>query len=230
VFVCGPFGNGGPIPEFLARFTGRRFIGLNLSMLHTLAEWNPFDVLFERDSDACCRPDMAFLSRQGRVPVIGLILIDTQPEYGKRDMHEDANAALRRLAASREIAVAPIDTRLDENKTGLRTPAEVESLVGRMDVVLTTRLHGMVLALKNGVPAVAVDPVAGGAKIVRQAHTLGWPVVFIADQATEAALGQALDFCLTEAGRSQACACATRARNHLDAAKHQFSSALSKAL
>lgn len=33
-------------------------------------------------------------------------------------------------------------------------------MLRRLDVVVTTRLHGLVLALKNGVPALAVDPVA----------------------------------------------------------------------
>lgn len=50
----------------------------------------------------------------------------------------------------------------------------------RMDAVVTTRLHGMVFALKN-VPALAVDPIRGGAKILRQAEAIGWPVVFVAD-------------------------------------------------
>ena len=68
-----------------------------------------------------------------------------------------------------------IDTRLDTNQTGLRTPAEVESVIRKMDVVMTTRLHGLVLAIKNGVPVIAIDPVAGGAKIKRQAESIDWP-------------------------------------------------------
>ena len=48
-----------------------------------------------------------------------------------------------------------IDTRLDvPNNSGLRTPAEIESLIAAMDVMVTTRLHGTVLALRNGVPAI----------------------------------------------------------------------------
>jgi hypothetical protein len=222
LFVCGPFGNGGPIPEFLERFAGRRFIGLNLTMLHQLAAWNPFDLLLERDSDGCARPDMAFACRQGRVPVVGMIVIDSQPEYGSRDMHDQANAALRRVAAGREMSIVPIDTRLDENKTGLRIAAEVESLIARMDAVLTTRLHGMVLALKNGVPAVALDPVAGGAKIERQARALHWPLVFVADQVNQGSLENALDFCLTDAGRARARECTKRAQAALLEAKSTF--------
>ena len=62
VFVCGPFGNGWPIPEFVERFAGRRLIGVNLSMLDPLDVWNPFDVLLERDSSACVRPDLSLLA------------------------------------------------------------------------------------------------------------------------------------------------------------------------
>src|SRR5262245_1059868 len=56
VFVCGPFGNGPPVTEFLERFAGRRLIGLDLSMLQNLTEWNPFDLLLERDSSARSHP------------------------------------------------------------------------------------------------------------------------------------------------------------------------------
>jgi polysaccharide pyruvyl transferase WcaK-like protein len=45
------------------------------------------------------------------------------------------------------------------------------------DVVVTTRLHGLVLALKQGVPVLAVDPVAGGARVATQAAAWGWPVL-----------------------------------------------------
>jgi len=222
VFVCGPFGNGPPLTEFLERFAGRPLVGLNLTMLEPLDVWDPFALLIERDSSARSHPDMALLSRQPLVPVAGLVLIDSQPEYKKRDRHGEANAALRRLAASRDLAVVPIDTRLDENTTGLRSAAQVESLIARTDVVLTTRLHGTVLALKNGVPALVVDPVAGGAKIRRQTATLGWPVAFDADALDERALNDALDYCLTAEARTLAHQCAGRARARLQETRREF--------
>jgi polysaccharide pyruvyl transferase WcaK-like protein len=144
-----------------------------------------------------------------------MVLVHPQTEYRGKARHEMANAALQRLVESREMSAVPIDTRLDENSTGLRTPAEVESLIARMDIVLTTRLHGTVLALKNGVPAIAIDPIAGGAKILRQAETIGWPVVFTADKVTDEALQKAFDYCLTEAARIKAQECCERARKNL---------------
>jgi hypothetical protein len=204
VFVCGPFGNGEPITSLLARFAGRRLIGLNLSMLDPLDQWNPFELLLERDSSAAARPDIVFLGTLQPVPVVGVVLVHPQAEYKGKARHTAANEAIARLTASRAMARVAIDTRLDINGVGLRTAAEIESLVARMDVVVTTRLHGLVLSIKHGVPVVAVDPIAGGAKIRRQADTIGWPIVLTADALSDQALQQAFDYCLTPEARTKA--------------------------
>lgn len=223
IFACGPFGNGEPVTEFLERFAGSRLIGVNLTMLQPLDEWNPFDLLLERDSSVAARPDLAFLGRATRVPVVGIARMHEQPEYGARDLHLRANDATSRLIAGREMAAVTIDTRLDEvNAAGLRTAAEIESLIARMDVVVTARLHGMVLALKNGVPAVAIDSVAGGAKITRQARVLGWPVVLTADTMTDDALGQAFEYCLSAEAKSLAADVRDRARKALVPLRKEF--------
>ncbi|MFO0965418.1 MAG: polysaccharide pyruvyl transferase family protein [Gemmataceae bacterium] len=229
VFVCGPFGNGPPLTDFLERFRNVPLVGLNLTMLDTLEAWNPFDILIERDSSARAHPDLAFLAPPARVPLVGVVLIDSQPEYKRRDRHETANAALRRLVAARDVAAVPIDTRLDtQNQAGLASAAQIESLLARMDCVVTTRLHGAVLALKNGVPALALDPVAGGAKIRRQLETLGWPVVFNADTLDDNAMAAAFDWCLSEEARQEAARCAARASRVLAQARVEFFEALAQ--
>jgi hypothetical protein len=227
VFVCGPFGNGWLIGEFLRRFAACRLVGLNLSMIDPLETWNPFELLLERDSSACARPDISFLSRQSRVPVVGVVLVHPQIEY-RGGMHEAVNNAIQRLVASREMAVVRIDTRLDVNSTGLRSPSEVESLISRLDVVLTTRLHGLVLGVKNGVPVVAIDPIAGGAKIRRQAESIGWPVVFVPDDLTDEALTKAFEYCLTDEARAKARESATRATRIVVETREAFIAALTR--
>ena len=207
VFVCGPFEKKPLESEFLGRFARHFVVGVNLTLPVPLNEWNPFDLLFERDSSVCGRPDIVFLSNRPLVPVVGRCLVE--PYEGAIDTV--ANAAFDRLSASKEMVVVPIDTRLDANSTGLRSPAEIESLLARMDVVLTTRLHGMVLALKNGVPVIAVDPEPGGAKIMRQAETLGWPLAYTADALNDQVLKQAFEYCLTDKARSEARYCCERA-------------------
>src|SRR5262249_61843623 len=98
-------------------YSGCSARGLSLSFLDPLYHWNPCARLWERDSSVTSRPDLAFLSEQPRVPVVGLVLIDTQPEYRDKDAHEEANEALRRLAREHGAAPVNIDTRLDFNTT-----------------------------------------------------------------------------------------------------------------
>jgi len=227
VFVCGPMGNGWPIPEFLAQFPGARLIGVDLSMLEPLAVWNPFDLLLERDSSESSMPDIALLSDVPSVPVVGVVLVHVQKEY-RSGAHDAAQASIRRLLSSRSMAAVEIDTRLDVNAVGLRTPAEVESLIAKMDVVVTTRLHGLVLSLKHGVPAVAIDPIPGGAKLQRQARTLGWPHCFTADVVSDIELHAAFEDCLRQDMRIAARHCAERARARLGSVRQRFVESVSR--
>jgi Polysaccharide pyruvyl transferase len=214
VFVCGPAGNGWPLTELLERFRSCRLVGLNLSMLEALEVWNPFADLIERDSSRGANPDITFASISPAVPVVGVVLVHAQREY-TNPRHVQAEAAVERLLAGRELAPVRIDTRLDVPGNPLRSPAAVESLVRRTDAVVTTRLHGLVTALKLGIPAVAIDPIAGGAKVARQAQTVGWPIAFTVDELDDRALAEALDFCLSPDGRALAAACAERARERV---------------
>jgi hypothetical protein len=195
-------------------------------MLKPVEAWNPFDLLIERDSSAVSRADITFLSEQPRVPVVGVVLVHPQPQYGERALHKTAHEAIRRLIASRDVAAVAIDTCLDRNAGGLRTAVQVESLIARMDVVVTTRLHGTVLALKNGVPALAVDPIAGGAKIASQARTIGWPVCHTADRLSDQALQGSFDFCLTDDARRQARLCRESAAGMVRRIRDDFVGAL----
>jgi hypothetical protein len=211
VFVCGPFQRGELEEAFLHHFDGTPLLGLNLSLPEDLDTWNPFDCLWERDSSRTARPDLVFLSDAALVPVVGVCKVEPYPG-GLTDLTDPAIDA---LVGACHAAVVRIDTRLDVNEVGLRTPPEVESLIARTDALVTTRLHGLVLALKNGVPAVAIDPEAGGAKLRRQAETVGWPICFTADRLDATVLADALDYCLTEDARELAQACAERARTLL---------------
>ncbi|MUG99155.1 hypothetical protein F7734_45445 [Scytonema sp. UIC 10036] len=226
VFVCGPFPYVKSSIEFIQRFTHCRLIGLDLSMIESVDTWNPFDVLLERDSSVASRPDITFASHQAKVPIVGILLVHRQHEYKDKNKHQVAHEAINRLIASQEMVAVPIDTGLDPNTTNLRTAAEVESLIARMDIVITTRLHGTVLAIKNGVPAIAIDAISGGAKVIRQAETIGWPVVFSIDQLSDDALQKAFKYCQTEEARLKARECRDRAFKAVEQIRNDFISAL----
>ena len=222
LFVCGPFGDNDVTRGFFDRFAHCRKIGVNLSMLESIDRWNPFDLLIDRDSSRAANPDLSLLCDLPKVPVVGLLLVHPQQEYGARGRHQQANDAVWRLIKANAMAVVDIDTRLDENRTGLRSASEVESLIARMDMVLTTRLHGLVLAIKNGVPALALDAIAGGAKVTRQAQSLGWPLRLSVDTMTDEGLQQAFDYCLTPEAREMARQCAGNARDALLSVRQDF--------
>lgn len=177
IFVCGPFPRLPGLVEMMERFAECRRVGLNVSMTERLESWNPFDVLIERDSSALARPDMVFAAPRKPVPVIGVCF--REHAAGTRT----ANALIARLIESTEMAVVDIDTRMDSsngesNSAGLRSPAEVEALIARVDVIVTTRLHGLVMGIKNGIPVLAIDPGNEGMKILRQAEVVDWPMAF----------------------------------------------------
>jgi peptidoglycan/xylan/chitin deacetylase (PgdA/CDA1 family) len=224
VFVCGPFLPNQRELAFAARFSPCRLVGVNLSLPVALHEWNPFDVLLERDSSEGSRPDITFASEEPGVPILGVCLVE---RYDAADT-ASANAAVQRLLAGTPAAVVPIDTRLDRNTTGLRTSAEVASLLARMDAVVTTRLHGMVLSLRHGVPVVAIDPEPGGFRVRRQAEAVGWPAVFTVDAIDDRRLRDALRYCLSVEARDKAAECRDRARTEVGEVRRRLLEAFAR--
>lgn len=201
IFVCGPFYRS----DLLRRFEGSKLVGVDLSMIEPVRDWNPFDLLLERDSEELVRPDLAFGAPRMTVPVVGFAPLPPEDADAGREQASAANELLQGLLESRRVSVAPIDTRLEGRADGLSaSPASVESLIGRLDAVVTARLHGLVLALRNGVPALALDPTEGGGKIVRQASALGWPAVLRLGEATDDRLNEAFEFCLSDEARALA--------------------------
>ncbi len=231
LFVCGPFGRRAPLPALVERFRASRLVALDVSLITPRDEWDPFHALLERDSPACARPDIAFGAPVERVPVVGVVLVPMQREYGERSRHAQAEAAIERLMRSAGAVPVAIDTALTNDprsREPLRAAGEAESVIARMDAVVTTRLHGLVLSLKSGVPAVAIDPVAGGAKVLRQAKALEWPYAFAVDRVGDEELLEALTACLDEEARRSARRCAEQAARRVDALRRDLLEAVTR--
>ncbi|GAB3212577.1 polysaccharide pyruvyl transferase family protein [Marinactinospora thermotolerans] len=180
LFVCGP-AHGDQVRRLHERYARCRRVAVGVSVIdpHDPAV-RGFHHLIARDAPG--RAPRADLAHSAPVedggPVVGVVVAPRQPEYGRRGAHEAIHGRLTGWLARRDCARLPLDTRLAwEEWRHCATPAQFDALVRRVDVVVTTRLHGLVLALRNGVPALAVDPVLGGAKVAAQARAWGWPVV-----------------------------------------------------
>lgn len=183
VFVCGPLA--GEQVRGLHRLFGHcRRVAVGVSVLDPDdAAARGFHTILQRDTRGLdARRDLApGAPPPGRsVPVVGVVRAPGQPEYGQRSAHTEVHRRLGRWLAGRDCARFPLDTRLDaQDWLHCSDTAQFDALVSRTDLVVTTRLHGLVLALRNGVPALAVDPVAGGAKVAAQGRAWDWPVITV---------------------------------------------------
>lgn len=215
VLVCGPVSPRLATWQLVSRFADCRVVALDVSIVDTADAYSQFAALLARDGLGEPRPDLAFAAALEPVPVVGVLRVHPQAEYAD-GRHGEVDRAIAAHLASRAAVSVPIDTELETTSGGLRNAAEVAALVAKMDAVVTTRLHGLVLALRAGVAAAAVDPIAGGAKVAAQARAVGWPHVVTSDEVDDKTLRRVLDACLEPAAGKLALDCAERARQRLE--------------
>ena len=221
IFVCGPIGDGPPLNTFLDRFPHARKFAVNVTLLQERTEWNPFAGILERDSSVRVNPDITFASPKHKVPVIGLIYVGSQKGWSTQ-RHDLVERIVEKVLSEMDVAVVRIDTRLDINQYGLRSPAQVASVIERMDAVVTTRLHGSVLALQRAVPVVAIDSFSGGYKLSKQMKRIGWPLLLDVDTLTEDTFRTAFSTALTDEARKDAYNCASNAAKEMEMLKREF--------
>lgn len=192
IYVCGPWRKGN---KMLRKFDHCTKIGVNLSLENP--EDNEFDLLLPRDFQGIQNPDVVFMSQVPSLPLAGIAMVHGQPEYGDRQRHDLVTRAVQQYLDRNEVVPVTLDTLHRNNQTAIRNAIEFENIVGRLDVVITTRLHGLVFALKRGIPAVAVDAVTGGAKVTAQAKAVEWPLVINGDDIDAEKIKDAVDLCLS---------------------------------
>lgn len=182
VFVCGPV-SGHQVRSLHRSFQHCHRVAAGVSVVDPDdAAARGFHTILPRDVEGeGGRRDLAPGAPPGRhVPVVGIIQAPGQPEYGARSAHPEVHQRIGHWLVSKDCARVPLDTRLDtRDGRHCAGTGQFDALIARMDLVVTTRLHGLVLALRNGVPALAVDPVAGGAKVAAQGRAWDWPVATV---------------------------------------------------
>ena len=209
VFTCGPV-HGWQIERLHDRYRDCYRVAVGVSVIDAAdPAVTGFHRVLARDAPGTAgRVDLAAAVPVPGVPVAAVILAGAQPEYGARGRHAALAEELGAWLATLDCARVVVDTRLAPGDwRSPATAAQVEAVIARADVVVTTRLHGLVLALKQGVPVLAVDPVTGGAKVAAQAAAWGWPVALPRSGSPVLDLGE-LDhlwaWCRSAAGRARA--------------------------
>lgn len=201
VFVSGPIGDRPLLQELCAAFRACQRWAVNVSVVDERAR-TLFDQVWARDAPGAegrahvTRGDLAIDAGGPDAPVVAVAFAPVQSEYGERSRAESVRQVIERWLATRALPWFELPMDLYD-KPHARRPAQVESLVRRADVVVSMRLHGVVLGVKHDRPVIACDPIAGGAKVRFQAEALDWPVVLPAELLTAEALDAALAECLS---------------------------------
>ena len=195
IFVCGPWYPHRRIPALLLKkFAHCLKIGVNLTTYE--AGTSGFDYLLARDNPDEVQADISFANKVNLLPVVGVVLVERQAVYGRRQRHLYVRQIIREYLEAGEVVPVWLDTIAHNNKAGLNNGQQFESLIHKMDLVITNRLHGTVLSLKNAVPVIAIDAVAGGGKVTAQAKALGWPLVIPSESLSVETLRASVEHCL----------------------------------
>ena len=193
LFVCGPILKQHPqTRSFFARFQGLRLVGVGVSLMPDSHEnyLDPFDKVFARQGTTERFGDVAISAplpvpdtnpaEPNAVPVIGLALRGPQQEYGislclANEAKARFDALTNLLAQHGSLRVVTLENHLARSG---QAPEAIEAAYRECDLVLTTRFHGAIIALRQGVPFIAIDQISGGAKVLPLLEDLGWPALF----------------------------------------------------
>lgn len=225
VYVCGPLIST-PISAFMQQFKKMKRITLNVSIVESSDLSDDFDVIIARDGRGLpTNPDISLLTITPKTPVVGLMYVGYQREYPTQQ-HYAVEHLVSEVVAEMDLAVVPIDTRLPHNKHGLTSISQIESVISAMDIVITTRLHGSILALRNGIPAVAIDSVPGGAKVLAQMQGIGWPLAYCIDQLNKKVLKDAINKALLGESKKLAIKVTMQAVGNMKSIEQDFKESL----
>ncbi|HET6924260.1 MAG TPA: polysaccharide pyruvyl transferase family protein [Candidatus Saccharimonadales bacterium] len=224
IFTTGPLKENELVNELLERFNHCTKWAVNVSLIH-LSMLDKFDRVWVRDSKRVIRPEMAFVGQTRLQPLVAVAYAPPQSEY-PAGRHDLVRTMIHNWLETRQLAAVELDMDMFAEHTYPRTPAQIESIIAKADVVVSMRLHATVLGLKYGKPVIACDPVSGGAKIYRQARHLRWPHVILPDDLSQTKLDQALQTCLSKPAAKQATASRQLALKELAALEKEFKDAL----
>ncbi len=195
VFVSGPLMDTPLLHELTGLVAGAQRGAVNVSVVDDVGR-GMFDRVWERDARGIARPDLAGGTTTPDVPVLAVAFAPPQEEYGPRSQADRVRGVLEGWLRARALPWFELDMDIYDEPYD-RFPAQVEALVRRADVVVSMRLHALVLGLAHGVPVIACDAVAGGAKVSAQATALGWPLRLTAGEIDAASLDAALEHALS---------------------------------
>ena len=197
IFVCGPLlKQHPPTKELFEKFSLCTKIAVGVSLLPKdhFNYHNPFDHVLAREGTTELFADVAILAPEFRFDdrrmhsaskiTIGLAMRGPQNEYGtevclSKQLDETINSALNEIETWENIHVIKIENHLQRSG---RSPREIEDQYRSCDLIISSRFHGCMMALRHLVPFIAIDQIKDGAKVLNLVGETGWPHVYQADK------------------------------------------------
>ncbi|MGH6891393.1 MAG: polysaccharide pyruvyl transferase family protein, partial [Dongiaceae bacterium] len=123
-------------------------------------------------------------SIRSRDVTIGICLRGQQDEYGPENcLHRETKSmalkAAERIVSERGGRITFIDNHL---KRSAMSPPQIIDRYAECDLVITSRYHGAMIALRQQVPFIAIDQIRGGTKVYNLIKSIPWPHLYKADQ------------------------------------------------
>ncbi len=199
IFVCGPIiKHHLLLPALFDRYSNCHKIGIGVSLFPDdhFNYYYPFDCVFAREGGREIFDDIAIIapdyfrkkvvSPKKNGITIGVSLRGKQKEYGVENCLFCLTDTIVRDAAEclltdRKGRIVYIENHIE--RSGLNA-AEIDRQYANCDVVLSSRLHGALLALRHSVPFVAIDQIRNGAKVYNILSRMAWPYVYKVEDIT----------------------------------------------
>jgi len=187
IFICGPILASHPETRALfARFASQRLIGVGVSLMpaghHEF--FNPFECVFARQGGGERFGDLAILaplpnhtSRKAKGFTLGISLRGLQFEYGENlCLWEETEKIVHSVSQSiHSDRIILIENHL--TRSG-KSPDHIEQQYSECDLVITSRFHGAIMAIRHDAPFIALDQIRGGAKVHDLLFGKGWPHIY----------------------------------------------------
>jgi hypothetical protein len=195
IFVCGPWNPARKKHRnLLINFNHCKKIGINLTTFEHGT--NGFDFLISRDDMKTSRADIAFSHKINKTPTIGFLLVNRQIDYGIKQRHFYVESVIKEFVEYENILPIWLDTNVNFNSEKINNYQDFESIIRNVDLIISNRLHGLVIGIKNSVPVIAIDPIEGGGKVSMQAKAVNWDILISAEELDLNFLKKMVDYCL----------------------------------
>lgn len=190
VFVCGPMVGTKRVRRLLWCCRHTTVLAAGVSLLEQQQEVNQTlkafvardgvpGAIFDLAVDSILSPELHARPERLAQPRIGICLRGSQKDYGAdRDQSRLAESLMESIVGRLPAHYERINTVLSAGNT----PEKILCQICSVDLLLTTRLHGSLLALASGVPVIALDQISGGGKLTEVLGRITWPYCFPVDK------------------------------------------------